>query len=775
MKYDMKLLTKIALIFFGLLFLICIWLGRREQGIHPPDGIKITCQDVTVLLNALDIEPPDEIKAVDAESCLTYEQYRAIYLQMDGEALGIPDYAQKYKTDFEILREDWYDAYRVMLAHLDTESSIWETEIFLLKVDEENRQVYTENGAMQTPYRYGTPEVEENIFRKVKAYVKGNELLTVVESSDDEYELANVWVMESEEGRLECFYRQIVFRTETGERVQQVERESIADLTFRDGGIVKAVEKNQKVHGRLLRVSDTELELENGGIYPLAEDMEIYKLYGNMETLRRTDLKIGYEDSDYVIERGKVCACLVSDDEAADRIRVLLKNTAKNSNYHNAVELEVDGQKIRIAAEDMEVGERRVYRCEALTDKVKIEMEGSAREDNAYRGAIECYRSAEGMVLINELPLEEYLYAVVPSEMPASYPTESLKAQAVCARTYAYLYILHAGLPEVGAHVDDTTSYQVYHNIRENTATTTAVKETDGILLTYQGEPAQNYYYSTSCGVGTDARIWSGSGDKDLSYMQALFLRGQGNAIANTAEDNNRNISGDHSGMALADNDSGMNLSDGRFVVDSPDNLCNEEAFRRFITSVNEKDLEHEEAWYRWTYTVEEIDADIMRSRIQERYAASPESVLTKTQGEYFVSQPIGKFGKIKELGITQRGAGGVAQELLIVTDTDTYKILAEYNIRCVLCDRSSEVVRQDGSVTVPASLLPSGFFVIDAGNRGESMVGYTLIGGGYGHGVGMSQNGAKALGQEGASYRDILGFFFPGCDLENLGEENDL
>lgn len=127
-------------------------------------------------------------------------------------------------------------------------------------------------------------------------------------------------------------------------------------------------------------------------------------------------------------------------------------------------------------------------------------------------GAVECYRVSEGIVLINELPLEEYLYAVVPSEMPASYPQEALKAQAVCARTYGYRYILHAGLPQLGAHVDDTTAYQVYHNIPENAASTTAVRETDGILLFYQGQPAQNYYYSTSCGVGTDAK--SGKAEK---------------------------------------------------------------------------------------------------------------------------------------------------------------------------------------------------------------------------------------------------------------------
>ena len=98
--------------------------------------------------------------------------------------------------------------------------------------------------------------------------------------------------------------------------------------------------------------------------------------------------------------------------------------------------------------------------------------------------------------MINELLLEEYLYAVVPSEMPASYPLEALKAQAVCARTYAYARILHAGLPEYGAHVDDSTAFQVYNNILENAQTTKAVRETKGELLWYGQELADTYYYS---------------------------------------------------------------------------------------------------------------------------------------------------------------------------------------------------------------------------------------------------------------------------------------
>ena len=745
MRYDTRLLAKTVLIFFGLLFLVCVWLGRRDHVQETMEGDKITCRDVGILMDVFGVSLPDGMTS-DREVYLTYGQYIELCEGLDVGDMRLPDYADRYEQDSPVLKEDWYNAFRIMLAYLDTDSSVWETEVFVLKTDAEQREAYTQNAAMFTVYHYLSPEFEENELHSLKAYVQGENLLTVVEVMPGEHELKNVWVTESDSGGLECFYHKTAFYAQAD---HSVERECVADLTFGDGRIVRAKAKDKKVHGKLLWLSDEEMEIEGCGVYPIAEDMEIYKLYGSLESLRRNDLKIGYADTDYVIDSGEVCACLVSEKEEADRIRVLLKNTADNSNYYDAVELTVDGETVWIEADDLKMGERRSYHSAALTDKVTVNAAGVTKADNAYRGTIECYRIEDGIVLINELPLEEYLYAVVPSEMPASYPAEALKAQAICARTYAYLYILHAGLPEMGAHVDDTTSYQVYHNIAENAATTTAVKETDGMLLTYEGSPAQNYYYSTSCGVGTDVGIWKAGGAEDIAYMRAERLNTDIRSIGGTGET--------------------------REEAEEADALREEDYFRAFITSVDENDLECTEPWYRWTYTVDFIDTEEMLGRLKSRYAVSPESVLTQAEGGYYVSQPIERLGSIRDISIAQRGPGGVADELLVETDTGIYKVVAEYNIRYVLCDRVSEVLKQDGSAVIPTSILPSGFFVIDTGNHKENVVGYTLIGGGYGHGVGMSQNGAKALGQEGADCEQILAYFFAGCELKDITAATDL
>lgn len=753
MNVNAKQLAKLALIFFGLLFLVCIWLGRRQsQPLPEIEGEKMTVEDVEILLDALGVSVSlsEADRTQQGASYLTYGQYEEICRQIGKEEWQLPDYIDRYEPEQALLKEDWYKAFRILLAYLDTESTIWETTVFVLKIDSEKAEAYTENGAMQGPSAYCSSAFTENELQEMKVFVKGNTLLTIVEVLPEDHYLGSVWVMETSDGVIDCFYHQTVFQAVISETAREKipDREQIADLTFREGKIVGVEGKKEKIHGKLLRASTQEMEIEGYGVYEVADALEIYKLYGSLKTLALSDLKVGYADTDYVVEKGKVYACLVSEPQKADQIRVLLKNTASGSNFHEKVGISVDGEKVHIRTDQMTVGERRSYRSANLTDKVSLEFTGSTRNDHAYRGTIECLRMEQGIVVVNELPLEEYLYAVVPSEMPASYPEEALKAQAVCARTYAYRYILHAGLPKLGAHVDDTTAYQVYHNIEENAATTTAVKETDGMLLTYDGEAAGNYYYSTSCGAGTNVVSWQGGTGEDISYMQAERV-------------------------SVVSADNGGESEGG--VEPNPEALREEEVFRQFITEVHEEDLEKEEPWYRWKYCVEDLDEKKFIARLKDRYEKAPANILSKAGEDYYVSEPIEKPGKIKNLTITKRGAGGVAEELTVETEKAVIKVLSEYNIRYVLCDGKSQVIRQDDSAVNAQTLIPSGFFVLDpvfsSGKGEENVIGYTLSGGGYGHGVGMSQNGAKAFANKDASYEQILGMFYPGCTLMHSEE----
>lgn len=726
-------ILKTILIFMGILFLISVRLlsGRKPE--TQPEGEKIRTKDVQILLEAVGIEEDEDYEG----EYFTYGAYLGLLDRMAWE--DVPDFAGNYKEEQFVLKKDWYQAFRIMASKYKPQETLWETTIFVLKIDKDNERLYSQEDAASGGRAYVSAEFADTLYQQVKVYVQKDRLLTVIGKEEGVHTLENVWIKEAAETGLQCFYHQTDLEVPCRDAVKAAEREQVADLEFQDGEVQQIRIKRKKIHGKLLRLTENEVEIDGEGCFSLDPALEIYRLYDRLVTLSEKDLKIGYADSDYVIEGNTICAVLVSDKEDADQIRVLLWNTSDGTAYYDRVVLEVDGERTELLAKDMKVGERRTYRSSKLTERIFVDADGVVKDDNRYRGSLECSRLEGGLVLINELPLEEYLYAVVPSEMPASYPVEALKAQAVCARTYGYRFILHAGLPELGAHVDDTTAYQVYHNCPESAAATTAVKETSGMVLTYNGEPAENYYYSTSCGVGTDASIWGGDKAADnLPYLRASFYCGE-------------------------------DLTD----LTGAESCREEEKFRAFITSVREEDWEHEEPWYRWSYSVEAVDSAKFLERIQKRYLATPEKVLTRTEGGYYVSETVEDLGEIEELAIVGRGAGGVAQELLVRGRNRTVKILSEYNIRCVLCDGESEIIRQDGTRVTPGFLLPSGFFVMETGQTEGNMIRYTLTGGGYGHGAGMSQNGAKALGACGKGYEEILAVYFPGCEISGRQESD--
>lgn len=298
----------------------------------------------------------------------------------------------------------------------------------------------------------------------------------------------------------------------------------------------------------------------------------------------------------------------------------------------------------------------------------------------SYRGLMELYSTPEGIVIVNELPVEEYLYAVVPSEMPASYCIEALKCQAICARSYAYCQMLAYGYPEYYAHVDDSVSYQVYGNSKEQETTTKAVKETGGKKLWYQNQVVKTYYYSTSGGHSTSIEAWGTKLAEHNTYLKGVpICDGQGN------------------------------------------------------------DYEKQLPWYRWEATV-------------------PQELL----GNLIELNTGKEIGNLVNIEVTKQGVGGIALELRVIGSSETITIATENKIRKALGGSGYEIIKQDGTVLQSTKLLPSAFFTIE--KNGKS---YIIEGRGYGHGIGMSQNGANEMAKSGKTYEEILYYFYPGTQVQ--------
>lgn len=140
---------------------------------------------------------------------------------------------------------------------------------------------------------------------------------------------------------------------------------------------------------------------------------------------------------------------------------------------------------------------------------------------------------------VEELPLDQYLYGVVSSEMPANFEKEALKAQAVVARTYTlYKMIQNKGKHEGADICDDSTCCQAWiskedrlskwkEEVREEywNKIVNCVNETQGKMITYEGKPINAFFHSNSGGL-TEApiNVWGGSG---YPYLQSVQTAGE--------------------------------------------------------------------------------------------------------------------------------------------------------------------------------------------------------------------------------------------------------
>ncbi len=348
-----------------------------------------------------------------------------------------------------------------------------------------------------------------------------------------------------------------------------------------------------------------------------------------------------------------------------------------------------------------------------------------------YPGELVYYEEEDGWVIVNEVPLEEYLCRVVPSEMPSTYAKEALKAQAVCARTYAVWQMREYAYPEYEAHVNDSVSYQVYNHIESQESTNQAVEATKGQIMLYGDGPVKAYYFSSSCGSTTDENIWE-KGDRD----QTPYIKGR-------------------------------RVSDPASESDS--DLTGEEEFSEFIRKKHGDDLEISEPWYRWNCYVplEQIEQNV-NTWAGVRAQHSKDGVL-RQEDEGYIWQETDSIGNIQEAKIITRNTGGAAHELLLIGSGGVLKIKYEYNIRLMLGIPGGEIHKNDGSMGEGGSLLPSGYFVMEAVEEEGKLAGYQIYGGGLGHGAGMSQNGARILAERGYGYDQILQYFYHEIRLARL------
>ncbi|MEH7273346.1 SpoIID/LytB domain-containing protein [Neobacillus vireti] len=528
------------------------------------------------------------------------------------------------------------------------------------------------------------------------------------------------------------------------------------------------------------------LELEIQGVLPLHEDYEVTQIIDGKKVEKSLkDVRVGAENVTVrVNHKGEIHKIFIEGPTPVENMRVGIMTTGFASMDHDKIEMSSPtGLTIldKRANASFEIGanekiiftavsnvvtvknqdgaevystSNRLYVSTEEGSKIKVDNITRAAGVPSYRGIFEITAAAGKLKLINDVDFEEYLYQVVPSEMPASFGLSALKAQAVAARTYALGDYLGDRFAKDGYFVLDSVMSQVYNNTAENALTTQAVQETKGVIMySKDGSLVDARYYSTSGGFGASKhQVWA-DGDGSFPGQAVPYLLAQ----SHTFDPN------DSSKMLTID------TSDEQQILD-------------FYKTLSYRGYDDTSAYFRWkvSFTKEEL-ANTINSNIKGRYAADPNFILTKNESGEFVSQPIPAegIGEFLNMYVIKRGDGGNIMELVIEGTTGTYKIVKEYNIRftirpqaaftggnTVLLHRATGGSSDySASPLKDYSILPSAFFSFEI--DGEN--GVTFFGGGNGHGVGMSQYGASQLGLSGWAFNDILTHYYPNMTLTDV------
>jgi len=350
----------------------------------------------------------------------------------------------------------------------------------------------------------------------------------------------------------------------------------------------------------------------------------------------------------------------------------------------------------------------------ALDDvTIGIGFHWERKERQVFRGALRVISRAEGLTVINDVPLEEYVMSVISSEMSATCPLELLKAHAVISRSWLlFPQDAPSGTPNVSssnnsheimrwygreAHPDFDVCAddhcQRYQGITKafSDAASQAVNETRGELLLYAGAIC-DARFSKCCG-GITERYSAAWEDQDIPYLQSVY-DGSAQSCSYSPE-----------GLIRAEPPAYCNTRDADLLA-------------RILPGFDQETQD----FYRWRvdYSSEEI-MDLIKARVGV------------------------DLGAIRDIQPLERGPSGRIYRLKITGERDYLIIGKELEIRRALS----------------RSHLYSSAFVVD-----KESGRFVLRGAGWGHGVGLCQIGAAVMANQGKSYKEILFHYYRGTTL---------
>ncbi len=459
-----------------------------------------------------------------------------------------------------------------------------------------------------------------------------------------------------------------------------------------------------------------------------------------------------------------------------------LKPMAKGSYYLKLAEYGSTGKSEKIHL-TLAVSNMAAWVSPAKSDKyIKL----NERSNRIYRGAFELSSFNGKLAVVNEVPLEQYLYSVVAVEMYSGWPEEALKAQAVAARTFALQKGL--GYQFQVAHVVDTTLSQVYNGVgAEAERSTAAVKATAGEVILHKGKLIEALYSASAGGMTADAtEAWNSEiaylkpikSPDEISeaglyswYKVALINGKTGYIREDLLKDTGKKTSAGGSILELT--------TDNTNVRKNPliqDNIPAVAQLNKGVQVIGiEKTIQSNAMhWTRGSFSAAEIISAI-NAKVNTKITSALQSIEVSKRG------PSGRVLEITANGqkITVASPdnfrsmfnmqGSLPSTLFDIEEEGKVVMAGAKDARRTKTNSSQAIHAISANGTTVKAEFPS-LYIMDSSGQvraASKEASYRFTGTGYGHGVGMSQYGAYALAEQGYDHISILKYYYKDVTIE--------
>ncbi len=389
-----------------------------------------------------------------------------------------------------------------------------------------------------------------------------------------------------------------------------------------------------------------------------------------------------------------------------------------------------------------------------------------------YRGNIEIRRFSDSdMTVINHVTMQEYLYGVVPREIGGNSPIEAVKAQAIVARTYACKN--YGKRSKLGFDVMPTVDDQAYGGYEWEVANSNkAVDETYGQVVVYDGDLIGGYYFSTSGGYTENSEnVWTSSVDYLKAVPDTYEPEIEGNTtwevtmsadeVKSKLQKNGINV-GDIIDLEPVEYTDAGRILELKVVGTTGEKIISKSSVRSYLGLKSQ--------WYSINDEAPQVITKV----------STPQAVTEIVEDEN--SDPEW-FLKYDEEKINEVTTDYASEEKNFVKEIDE-KIDESNDKKINVATTEEEYEEQNIKISRKpllnsiCSFISEGLSDIVYGNDGvqtqskkyeasSSKNSFVFRGRGWGHAVGMSQNGAKGMAKAGFSAEEIIKWYYTGVSIE--------